>query len=121
MEKLHWPLDIFYDTIDWENDSSLVIERPEDPELLEKLRQKLAEYRNTLFDCCPINSPETLTDAYYKITVLHTVLEQGEVNCWVISKMIAHRCGRIDYKIFSNACGVIADYCETGGQNVKTV
>lgn len=56
----------------------------------------------------------------YKKAVLERVLRDRRIETWTISReMAATYEQNFDCDIFNNACGVIKDYCETGGQKVR--
>jgi len=85
----------------------------DDQDKRERFEKKLAEYKKRLegtFD------ERTVMDIKYKITLVEELLEKGEVNTWELSRKIAKEDKRIDADAFQNACGVIHDYCLTGGQ-----
>ena len=102
-----------------------IIELPVDPQTVEKLRRKLAEYKDRLEQFKKDNihkHPELVlletTDTRYKIAVLEKVIE-GNGDAWTIGREIDKQDGNLDLLVFQNACGVIEDYCKTGGN--KTI
>ena len=81
------------------------------------LRKKLAEYRGRLDYS---RAPELQMDTICKMTVLGWLLRDGQVDTWELSRQMATTSGSgFDPWAFTNACGVIEDYCKTGGQNVS--
>ena len=98
-------------------EKSPVIVLPENETHKTQLRRKLEEYKGRVK---PFRAPELQMDTIYKMTVLERLLRDGQVNTWELSREIAKTYGSdFDGHAFNNACGVIEDYCETGGQNTN--
>lgn len=96
-----------------EAQKSPVIELPKDPKRVVQLRMKLQEYRNRIDPRRPIK----FQPVRYKIEVLSRLLEGGRVETWELSRELAKKDGVFNDALFQNACGVIDDYCTTGGEN----
>ena len=95
---------------------------PKDPALVTKLEDKLLDYRtrlDTLREENPFKAPESFTDTNYKIAVLERLLAEGEVDTQQLSRELNEKYGGLDVKVFNNACAVINDYTETGGDSVR--
>ncbi len=87
----------------------------------EQLTTKLDEYRERLNDN-PNMHPELQllagSDTMYKITVLQTLLDKGRVSTFDLSREMAKKLGdHFNPQLFNEACGVMSDYCTTGGKN----
>lgn len=96
---------------------SPVIVLPADETRKQRLRDKLTEYKGRRH---PYRHPELQMDTVCKITVLERLLRDGQVNTWDLSREMVKTYGSgLDINAFNNACGVIKDYCETGGQNLR--
>ena len=81
---------------------------------VEQLEKKLEAYKGILDPWCP---PELQMDTIYKITVLERLLRDGEVNAWELClEMIDTYGSGLDVYKFNVACGVIDNYCKTGGK-----
>lgn len=102
------------------------IEFPNDPEIVEKLRDKLEEYKSRLeseeeenkFQPPEISKPKT-ADIRYKIAVLEKVLD-GSADTHSIARELQEQDGGFfDKATFENACGVIESYSRSGGKEVK--
>lgn len=94
-----------------------VIILPTDETRKQQLHNKLVEYRKRLH---PYRAPESQMDLVCKIAVLERLLNNGQVNTWELSReMVAKYGPGFNTDDFNNACAVIGDYCETGGQNVR--
>lgn len=100
---------------------ALVIEKPEDEELLAKLQKKLAVYVERMGE---YTHPElqllSAPDAYFKYRILETVLKSGKAEYVAITKEISEKFPdsyslRADY--FPEAWGVIWDYCVNKGKH----
>ncbi len=84
---------------------------------VQQLHSKLVEYEGRLSQ---FRAPELQMDTICKMTVLGRLLRDGQVNTWELSREMATTYGSgFDPWAFTNACGVIEDYCKTGGQNVS--
>jgi len=82
-----------------------------------QLAKKLEEYRGRLNS---LRAPEVQMDTICKITVLERLLRDGLVNTWELSREMATNYGLgFDAHYFTNACGVIEDYCKTGGTTIS--
>lgn len=91
-----------------------VIVLPTNKARRQQLLGKLEEYRGRMSDW----HPELKMDTIYKIVVLETLLRDGQVYVEDLEFKMTNRYGAgFDSHAFDNACGVIRDYCETGGQN----
>ena len=85
-------------------------------ERVQQLRKKLAEYKVRVDS---FRAPELQMDTICKKTVLERLLRDGQVNTWELSREMLKTYGSgFDPWAFNNACGVVEDYCKTGGQNV---
>lgn len=82
----------------------------------DRLVAKLAEYKTRVNQYSP---PEADLDTFYKISVLQAVLETGSVSTVALCDKLIAQCGRVDARVFSNACAVIEDYIMTGGRKVR--
>lgn len=81
-----------------------------------QLEGKLIEYRTRLETSKP---PESQMDTICKIAVLEKLLDDNGVITHALSQELAQKYGEsFDTTLFDNACNVIIDYCDTGGQNV---
>lgn len=90
---------------------------PIDESRLQQLRDKCAEYRARVD---PSVEPKDQMSALCKRTVLLNLLLKGEVETDEIRERMRKVHGdTFDAKAFANACGVIDDYCRTGGVNVR--
>ncbi|MEK7503001.1 MAG: hypothetical protein AAB556_00990 [Patescibacteria group bacterium] len=99
------------------SDESPILVLPKDETRKQQLRKKLAEYRGRID---PSHAPETQMSAICKTTVLERLLRDGQVKTYDLSLEMAEMYGSgFDVNKFNNACGVIDDYCKTGGQNVS--
>ena len=50
---------------------------------------------------------------------LEKLLEKGKVDAWELSRELQKKDGHVDVAAFESACGVINDYCTTGGNHVR--
>lgn len=79
-----------------------------------QLRAKLAEYELRLN---PYAAPETQMGTVCKTTVLQRLLRDGRVVTWDLCRELRATFGTgFSPDAFINACRVIEDYCQTGGQ-----
>lgn len=101
------------------------IELPSDIETIRKLQKKLREYKTRLEEekgqkikthTAPEQDFVALADTHYKIAVLEKLLLEGSVNTYELSRELNEADGMFDASAFDNACGVIEDYVETGGE-----
>lgn len=94
----------------------LVITLPTDETRQWQLCEKLAEYKKRRH---PYRAPESQMDVICKIAVLERLCE-GKVNTCELSRdMVKNYGSGFNADDFNNACMVIQDYRETGGQNVR--
>lgn len=101
-----------------ETKESPVIVFPEDETRKQQLRAKLVEYQGRMN---PYRAPEMQMDTICKMVVLERLLRDGQVKTWDLSREMAETYGSgFDGNAFGNACGVIEDYCKTGGQNIHS-
>lgn len=98
------------------------IEFPKKIESVKKLQDKLKEYRDRLkkesegFQPAEQVIPVT-ADTRYKITVLEKVLLEGDIDTDTVAQELEVKDGQFFRQAdFDNACGVIKDYCKTGGK-----
>ena len=102
------------------------IEFPKDIEIVERMQEKLKDYKQRLESekskIGPHKAPEqvfsTLADTKYKITVLEKLLLEGSVDTHQLSRELDEKDGQLDQQAFENACAVIEDYATTGGKRV---
>lgn len=95
-------------------DQSPVIVLPTDESWQNELKGKLEEYSERWDAYLP---PERQMGTVCKIEVLECLLRDGRVVTWDLSRELAERFGRgLDAHAFSNACGVIAEYCSEEGR-----
>lgn len=93
---------------------SPVLVLTKDKKRLQQLNGKLAEYRGRRDPQYP---PEMQMDTICKIAVLERLLRDSRVNTWEFSRELASTYGTsFDVEAFNNACAVVEDYCQTGGQ-----
>lgn len=88
---------------------------PEDEARKQQLQRKLEEYKGR-FD--PYRTPELQMGTICKATILERLLRDTMVNTWelCLEMMGTYGSGFDSYK-FDVACGVINDYCKTGGKH----
>lgn len=99
---------------------SITITLPEDPSILKALDAKLVEYKKRLDEQVennPYQPPEFFTDTIYKIYILESLIDNGEVKMYNLSKEINDKYGYLDVDDYYNAYSVIEDYAKTGGKN----
>lgn len=90
---------------------------PKDETRLQQLRDKYAEYRARID---PNRDPKDQMGALCKRTVLANLLSEGEVETDEIRERMRKVHGdTFDERAFANACGVIDDYCRTGGAHIR--
>lgn len=95
---------------------SPVIVLPKDETRKQQLRDKIMEYAGRMH---PYRAPELQMDTICKIAVLERLLNDSRVNTWELSHEMANTYGSgFDANAFNRACGVIEDYCKTGGENL---
>jgi len=85
------------------------IKKPEDGELLAKLKRKLEEYRSR-FD-----NPKLVANARHKASVLEVLLEKGEVDTVSIKDRLSQE-PWFNEDVYENAVWVINEYCSVGGR-----
>lgn len=105
-----------------ENKESPKINFPEDINIVKALQKKLSEYKERLsaeIKKDPYKAPEFFIDTNYKIAILEKLLINGEVNTYELSKELNKKFGGLDIETFKNACSIIKDYAETGGENIS--
>lgn len=103
---------------------------PEDEELRSKLKNKLREYAERISNLAerigeenPYWHPDRVRWAYsttqqlYSAEVLSELLERGELDTREFSLELALYYREFSPYNYSVACGVIQDYCTTGGKN----
>ncbi len=96
-----------------------IIMLPEDETRRRQLLKKLSEYRERLRQH-PFDHPGRQMDVICKKTVLERLFRFSQVDTWTLSCEMAKTYeNSFDISAFNNACGVIEDYCKTGGQNVR--
>ena len=97
---------------------SPVIHLPSDEKRVNQLKKKLVEYEQRFLKN-QYKAPEQLMDTICKIAVLGTLLQDGKVTTWELSRELTATYGEgFSVSRFQNACTVIKDYCATGGKNV---
>ncbi len=106
-----------------DDDSRCIIQKPGDPKLVERLKLKLAEYKNRLIkmgEANPYRPPEhpIFWGTRYKIALLEGVLEHGSADTRAVS-LDFYKQGVLNIERFNGAAGAIADYCRTGGKHVE--
>lgn len=80
----------------------------------EVLRKKMLEYRERAKNC----SVEYGVDARLKLNiVVYVLVKDGKVGMKDLREWVEEAMGVISSDTFEAACGVIADYCTTGGEN----
>ena len=110
-----------------EKQESPKIELPKNPEIIKRLQNKLKDYKQRLAEkkkkIDAYKAPEQvfhiLADTNYKIAVLEKVLLEGEVSMHELSRELNAKDGQFDAHAFNNACGVVENYCSTGGKNAR--
>ena len=94
-----------------------VIELPSDKKRVQQLKLKLVEYRNRLDR---YKMPEEQMHPLCKIAVLSALIEKGKVNVIELKAEMEKTYGPgFNKGLFFSACGVIEDYCLTGGANLS--
>lgn len=87
---------------------------PEDSGLRQQLEAKLVEYKGRYDE---YRHPELQMDIICKIVVLEKLISDGKVDTFELSLQLADKykdCFSVDS--YNNACGVVEDYCLTGGK-----
>lgn len=103
---------------------SPIITLPANQELQAQLQAKLTEYKQRL-ERQGINSftpPEirATSKTWYAVRILETVLNEGAVGTFDLSREIAAELGEyFDVHHFEQYAAVIDDYCKTGGVNAN--
>jgi hypothetical protein len=93
-------------------DPSVII-RPTDPIRRKQLKLKLKEYRIRI-----TNHGGTI-GSVYKAEILSRLLRRGKVSTDRLHKKLLKENGYVNEEKFLNSCGVIRDYCLTGGTSVR--
>ncbi len=85
----------------------------------QQLQRKLKEYEGRLDG----RRPELQMSTICKVRVLKLLLQDGKVSTWDLSLQLETEYGNAYFpgalRAFDAACGVIEDYCKTGGKNVS--
>jgi hypothetical protein len=103
-------------------DIEITIDLPKDAGQVEKLKLKLAEYRERLERMLAENpqaDEEALADTRYKIALLANLLEKGSINTADIARDLAELYSSVYRAKFNSAIVVINDYAITGGNLTK--
>lgn len=88
---------------------------PEDTVRVRQLQKKLEEYKQRIH---PYRAPELQMGTVCKIAVLEKLLQDKVVDIWQLCLAMEKTYGSgFDPNKFGIACGVIDDYCSTGGEN----
>ncbi len=101
-----------------------VIALPDDSEIKKKLQKKMHEYRkrvSKLKKKSKYSNPDLVyaTITGYKLIIAQRLTRYGRVDTGDLTQELREEYGFIDENAFNNAAGVIADYCKTGGKNVR--
>jgi len=96
-----------------------------DRKIIEKLENKLLDYRQRLkkyekmvdLNKSPEENFQIIGDTNYKIAVLEKLLREGFVDTHELAREINKKDDFFDSVIFNRACRVINDYSQTGGKN----
>ena len=102
---------------------------PEDEKKVNQLRRKLIEYatrveyyKKSLEKENPFMHPELIeslykqSSEYSKLAVLSELLLNRKLDTYIFSLELQKE-KAFNIKNYNNACGVIDDYCKTGGEN----
>lgn len=103
---------------------------PENPQAVEQLENKLKEYKSRFEEIkksrgyndafkAPEQIFDLIADTHYKIAVLETLLQEKSVNTNELYEKLHGEDHYFNQDSFINACAVINDYCETGGERSK--
>lgn len=84
------------------------INLPDNPETIERLKNKLEDYKQ-----------RSSKDAEYKAIVVEKLLADGKIDTEELCVELWDKDNKLDVYYFTNACAVIADYCETGGKETR--
>ncbi|MDP3779448.1 MAG: hypothetical protein Q8R30_05405 [bacterium] len=96
-------------------EKSPILVLPEDKMRVEQLRKKLEEYKQR---ADPYRAPELQMGTVCKTAILERLLRDMVVDTWQLCLEMKETYGSgFDPQKFGVACGVIADYCNTGGRN----
>ena len=106
----------------WIDRMPITIKKPEDPELLLKLEEKLREYQNRLESVRPLyeadprdeNNNNKYHDALYKFVILGTLLNEGLVDESKILHELSDLHKGVNTGAFDMALKVIKAYVEGG-------
>lgn len=101
---------------------------PEDELGRRTLKDKLEEYRGRLEEIKkqnPYMHPELIRRISgrgrglgYRIDILESLLEHGELDTHQFSLELKKRDGFFDVENYNTAVAIIDDYCKTGGKNI---
>ena len=103
---------------------SIKIILPENQKAKAKLKKKLHEYEkrvDKLKKACACDNPDITYNSFtgYKALITRRLCQCGEVQSCELAEELKEEFGRLDTDTYNNAVGVIYDYCQTGGRNVK--
>ena len=103
--------------MDMSDEKSPIIILPIDEKRVQHLRTKLQEYLGRFNGYA---APELQMGTICKIAVLKKLLEEGRVETLILhQEMVGMYGSNLDSHKFNGVCGVIDDYCKTGGQNTR--
>lgn len=102
---------------DSESENGPVIVLPDSHRPL--LREKLLKFQQLRGREFGHKAPETIFGIIYRIELIERLLVTGRVHTWDFSREMSREYGSFDREGFEDACYVVGDYCETGGENVK--
>lgn len=98
-------------------EKSPILVLPEDKVRVEQLERKLEEYKGRFN---PYGAPESQMGAICKISVLERLLRDAVVDTFQLYLEMQKVYGSgFDVYRFNIACGVIDNYCKTGGEGNK--
>jgi len=103
---------------------SIKIILPKNQKAKAKLEKKLHEYEKRvekLKAACNTDNPDITYNSFtgYKALIARRLCQRGEVQSRELAEELKEEFGRLDPDTYNNAVGVIYDYCQTGGKNVK--
>ena len=103
---------------------SIKIILPKNQKAKAKLKKKLHEYEKRvekLKKACKTDNPDITYNSFtgYKALITRRLCQRGEVQSREFAEELKEEFGRLDPDTYNNAIGVIYDYCNTGGKNVK--
>ncbi|MCK9570455.1 hypothetical protein M0R72_16020 [Candidatus Pacearchaeota archaeon] len=97
---------------------------PEDESIVLALKKKFIEYTERMKvrrEEHPKMGSESFNKSYshalYKMLILGRLLDKKELDALEFSSEIEKNMGFVDAEKYSDAVGVIDDYCKTGGKN----